>query len=277
MRESLANGSKHVFLLCDGTDSNGFIYRTSSNGGGTSSGTTNVAGALSEWLKLDRVGSVFTGSVSPDGTNWTVLNSRSITMNSTLLVGFAVCSRNNGVLDTATFDNVSVTGLWPALPGTPIGLAALAGDGQTTLAWSAATNATGYNLRRGTSSNGPFTLVATNLGVTMFTNSGLANGALYYYVVSGTNYFGESTNSAAVSVRPVSAAPPQLGFGLVANQMQFNWPTSHVGWKLQVQTNTLSTGLRTNWSTLSSSVGTNQFYLPIVATNGSVFFRLVYP
>jgi cellulose 1,4-beta-cellobiosidase len=132
-------------------------------------------------------------------------------------------------------------------------------------------------LKRGSSGSGPFTLVATNLAGLVFTNTGLANGALYYYVVSGTNDFGESANSAAVSVRPVSSVPPQLGFGLVANQMQFNWPTSHVGWKLQVQTNSLNAGLGTNWSTLSSSASTNQFYLPVVATNGSVFFRLVSP
>lgn len=277
MRETLANGSKHVFALCDGTTNNSFIYRSATGGGGTSSGTTNIDGALPEWLKLNRTGNVFTGYVSPDGTNWTVLNSVSITMNSTLLVGLAVCSRNNGVLDTATFDNVSLTGLWPALPGTPVGLASIAGDAQAMLAWSPSANATGYNLKRGNSEAGPFTLVATNLGATVFTNTGLANGMLYYYVVSGTNYFGESTNSLAAAVRAVSVSPPQLGFGLVANQMQFNWPTTHVGWKLQAQTNSLFTGLGTNWTTVANSLSTNQLALPVINTNGSVFFRLVYP
>jgi fibronectin type 3 domain-containing protein len=277
MRESLANGSKHVFLLFDGTGTNGFIYRTSSNGSGTASGTTNVGGVLPEWMKLTRAGNVFSGYVSSDGVNWTGVNSVSITMSNTLMVGFAVCSRNNGVLDTAVFDNVSVTGLWPALPGTPVGLVALAGDAQAALAWSAATNATGYNLKRGNSSGGPFTLVATNISGQAFTNTGLANGTLYYYVVSGTNYFGESTNSAAVNVRPVSVASPLLGFSLVTNQLQFSWPTTHIGWKLQVQTNSLSTGLGTNWSTITDSGATNQLQLPASATNGSVFYRLTYP
>ena len=277
MRESLANGSKHAFVLCGGTGINGFIYRSSTGGGGTASGTTNTSGAVPGWLKLNRTGNIFTGSSSPDGTNWTVLNSVSITMNSTLLVGFAVSSRNNGHLDTAVFDNVSVTGLWPALPGTPSPLAAVAGDAQAFMSWSAVTNATGYNLKRSGSSSGPFTVIATNTGGVAFTNTGLANGALYYYVVSSTNYFGESTNSAAASVRPVSLLPPPLGFARVANQMQFNWPTDHVGWKLQAQTNPLTAGLRTNWSTLSGSGATNQFSLPLTTTNASVFFRLVYP
>jgi hypothetical protein len=277
MRESLANGSKHAFELFDGTFTNYMIYRSSTDGNGTSSGTTNIGGALPEWLKLNRTGSVFTGSCSPDGTNWTVINSVSITMSNTLLVGFAVCSRNNGVLDTAVFDNVTVTGLWPALPGTPSPLIAVAGDAQALLSWSTATNATGYNLKRANVSAGPYATVATNLSSLAFTNTGLVNGTLYYYVVSGTNYFGESTNSNPVSVRAVSLTPPQLGFALVANQMQFNWPTDHLGWKLQVQTNPLAVGLRTNWSAVSNSSLTNQIVLPMGVTNGSVFFRLVYP
>jgi hypothetical protein len=228
-------------------------------------------------LKLNRSGSLFTGSVSLDGTNWSVLNSVSITMSNTLLVGFAVCSRNNGFLDTGVFDNVSVTGAWPALPGTPAGLAALAGDSQATLAWSAATNATGYNLKRGSSSSGPFALVATNLGNLIFTNTGLVNGALYYYVVSGTNYFGESANSSPASVRPVSQTPPVLGYAIVPGQIQFNWPTDHVGWELQTQTNSLNSGLGTNWSPMDGSSLTNQISVPINPENASEFFRLTYP
>jgi fibronectin type 3 domain-containing protein len=277
MRESLANGSKHVFAIFSGTTNNSFLYRSSTGGNGTSSGTTNIAGALPEWLKLTRAGNLFTGYVSGDGTNWSILNSVSIAMNSTLLVGFAVCSRNNGVLDTVVFDNVSVTGLWPALPGTPAGLNAIAGDAQAFLSWNASTNSTGYNVKRAGSDSGPFSLVATNLSNLKFTNSGLANGALYYFVVSGTNYFGESTNSNPVSVRAVSQTPPLLTCVPGMNQLQFGWPTDHIGWKLQAQTNSLATGLGSNWSTLIGSDATNQIVFPVGATNGSVFFRLTYP
>ena len=99
----------------------------------------------------------------------------------------------------------------------------------------------------------------------------------YFYVVTTVNAYGESTNSNPVSVRAVSQSPPQLGFALVANQMQFNWPTDHLGWKLQAQTNSLSAGLGTNWSAVFGSIATNQLAFPMNATNGSVFFRLVYP
>jgi hypothetical protein len=117
MRESLSGGSKHAFVLIDGADSAGFIYRTSTGGSGSGTGSVNVAGSTPpEWLKLERSGSTFTGSVSTDGTTWTQINSVTITMNSTILVGFAVCSRNNGYLDTATFDNITAPGWAGAAP-----------------------------------------------------------------------------------------------------------------------------------------------------------------
>ena len=278
MRESLGDESKHAFVYI-GDDTASFVYRTSTGANGTGSGSTNVSGlTLPQWLKLNRTGNVFTGSVSTNGTNWTVINSRTITMSNTLLVGFAVCSRNNGYLDTATFDNVSVTGLWPALPGTPTGLNATAGDAKATLNWSTATNATGYNVKRAITSGGSYTTVATNLSNLVFTNTSLVNGTLYYYVVSGTNYFGESANSSPVSVRPVSLTPPQLAFvSTNGNQLQFTWPTPNTGWHLEVQTNSLNSGLGTNWSTVSGSSATNAILQSISLTNGSVFFRLIYP
>jgi hypothetical protein len=198
-------------------------------------------------------------------------------MNSTLLAGFAVCSRNNGFLDTAVFDTVSVTGLWPPLPGSPSGLIATSGEAQAAISWSAATNATGYNLKRANSSAGPYATVAGNLGGLAFADTGLTNGALYFYTASGTNIFGESTNSNPVNVRPVSLTPPLLGYGLAGSQVQFSWPTTHVGWQLQTQTNPPGVGIGTNWVPLSGSAATNAFSISIDGGVGSAFYRLVYP
>lgn len=46
---------------------------------------------------------------------------------------------------------------------------------------------------------------------------------------------------------------------------------------LQAQTNSLTTGLGTNWVTVTGSSGTNQLFLPISPSSPSVFFRLSYP
>jgi hypothetical protein len=162
-------------------------------------------------------------------------------------------------------------------PGIPTNLTATAGDGQAFLKWNAQTNATGYNLKRSLTSGSGYTTIASVLTATNFTDAGLANGLVYYYVVSGTNAVGESANSTEVSVRPVSTSAPALNFNLVGGQLQFNWPADHTGWKLQAQTNAPGSGLGTNWVPFASSSGTNQLWLPIDPMNGSVFFRLVYP
>jgi len=61
------------------------------------------------WMKLTRVGNTFTAYMSSDGTNWTNILSKTLTMNTTITGGLFVCSHNTSALGTATFDNVSFT------------------------------------------------------------------------------------------------------------------------------------------------------------------------
>jgi len=91
----------------------------------------------------------------------------------------------------------------PSAPATPSGLAATPGNNQIVLAWSASTGATGYSIGRATSSTGPYATVGESSS-TAFTDTGVTNGANYYYVVSASNAIGSSANSAAVAATPVS-------------------------------------------------------------------------
>jgi hypothetical protein len=75
----------------------------------------------------------------------------------------------------------------------------------------------------------------------------------------------------------VATNPPALNYALTAGQLQLDWPTDHTGWRLEVQTNSLATGLGTNWATVLNSTGTNLLVIPPSLTNGSVFYRLAYP
>jgi hypothetical protein len=59
------------------------------------------------------------------------------------------------------------------------------------------------------------------------------------------------------------------------NSVDLTWPLDHTGWLLQSQTNPPGAGLRTNWIDIIGSNNTNHFRIPIGATNGSVFFRMV--
>jgi hypothetical protein len=61
------------------------------------------------WLKLERAGDNFTGSISPDGKSWTQVGSIKVGLKRSLFVGLPVCSRLAGITTTVMFDNVMVT------------------------------------------------------------------------------------------------------------------------------------------------------------------------
>ncbi|WP_150107220.1 carbohydrate-binding protein [Pedosphaera parvula] len=163
-------------------------------------------------------------------------------------------------------------------PLAPLGITVTnATSNQIGLSWTASVSATSYNVKRAATSGGPYINVATNLIGFTYTDTGLTNGTIYYYVVSAVNLFGESANSVQASARPVAITVPQLHFGMSSSLMQLNWPQDHTGWRLESQTNSIGAGLSTNWFTVSSSGATNQIFVPVSTTNGSLFFRLVYP
>jgi hypothetical protein len=91
----------------------------------------------------------------------------------------------------------------PSTPSTPRGLTATAGNAQVALAWEQSTGATGYSIGRATSSGGPYASVGKSTSPS-FTDTSVANGTAYYYVVSASNATGSSANSAAVSATPTA-------------------------------------------------------------------------
>jgi fibronectin type 3 domain-containing protein len=93
----------------------------------------------------------------------------------------------------------------PTVPLPPTSFTAMFGGGnQIKLSWVDSRIATGYNVKRSTSSGGPFTTIAANTTRNNFTDTGLVNGTTYYYVVTAVNPAGESANSAPASATPVA-------------------------------------------------------------------------
>jgi hypothetical protein len=76
---------------------------------------------------------------------------------------------------------------------------------------------------------------------------------------------------------PVSTSPPTLATSKSGNSLTFSWPQDHAGWRLQVQTNSMTTGISTNWFTVPGSTNVLSLTVPIVSTNPTVFYRLIYP
>jgi hypothetical protein len=57
-----------------------------------------------------------------------------------------------------------------------------------------------------------------------------------------------------------------------------NWPTNHVGWRLQSQNNNLQIGLSNNWVTMFQTPWTNTIFVTNnLNTNSAWFYRMVYP
>lgn len=145
--------------------------------------------------------------------------------------GYIACARvQSGVLtagDIAT--NYALGPLVSPVAAVPPALAATPGDGQVVLSWSTAANATGYNIKTASAAAGPYTIIAPNIASLGFTNTGLTDGTIYYYVVSAVNQAGESVNSSPVSAQPVSLARPQFSFASSGGQLQLGWPADHLG------------------------------------------------
>jgi glycosyl hydrolase family 28 len=182
----------------------------------------------------------------------------------------------NYSLDTNSAGQVNLVVTLPA-PAAPTNLVATATNLLINLNWNSANGAASYNLKRGTS-NGVYPTIFSGLTATNYADAGVTNAVTYFYVVTAVGAGGESTNSLQASATPLpSNQPTNLVFQTSGNQLQLSWPQDHLGWRLEIQTNNMNSGLGTNWTTLPSSTETNQVYIPINPANDGVFLRLVYP
>jgi len=146
------------------------------------------------------------------------------------------------------------------------------------LNWNPVLGANDYNLQRGTSDGGPYSVIQSGLSTTNYSDSNVMPGTNYYYVVTADGAGGESSNSLQVAIAPLpSNQPTNLVMQFSNGQMQLGWPQDHLGWRLQIQTNGLNGGLGTNWFTIPGSTNAVSAAVPIDATTGAVFLRLIYP
>ena len=107
IRDTLSADSEDAFLF---VGTNGVSFQGRTNTGGSTSTFFNVQGITAPcWLKLSRSGDSLTASYSSDGISWTLLGTQTVAMSTNAWVGLAVGSKDNEILNTATFDNVTIT------------------------------------------------------------------------------------------------------------------------------------------------------------------------
>lgn len=102
------------------------------------------------------------------------------------------------------------------------------GDAQATLNWNSVANATGYNVKRSSTTGGPYTIVGANVSGTTYTDTSLVNSAGYYYVVTALNGVAESANSSEVTTTPVGAPPVPAGLQATGGSaVSLTWTPSY--------------------------------------------------
>jgi hypothetical protein len=75
----------------------------------------------------------------------------------------------------------------------------------------------------------------------------------------------------------IASNSTNIMFQVTGSNLGLSWPSDHLGWRLQVQTNSIAQGLGTNWFDVAGSMATNQMHIPINSGNGNVFYRLASP
>jgi len=159
------------------------------------------------------------------------------------------------------------------VPAPPTGLTAFGGNGWVSLRWTASPGAVTYNVRRASTSGGPYTLLADS-ALNSYLDTGLANWTTWYYVVSAVNSLGESAFSAEVSAIP--RPTPALSGNTSPGEFTLAWPAWATGYTVMSATNLLAPIQWQPITNLPQHNGTT-LTLPIAPNAARQFFRLSSP
>jgi len=164
-------------------------------------------------------------------------------------------------------------------PAPPTGVAVVEGDAQLAVSWDIVPGASTYNVWRSTTSGGPYTLIAGNIGgVNLgYLDSNVLNLVTYYYVVTanGANANGTSDYSAEVSCTP-SAQVTGLTTSATNAQILLNWNGS-AGAEYNVKRSTapggpyitLASGIASPNYTDSDAVTCQSYFYVVTITNAN--------
>jgi len=119
---------------------------------------------------------------------------------------YYVVTALNAAGESGYSNEASVIPSFSVLPA-PVNVKAISGNGQASLVWDDVTSEVVYNIYRSTTPGGPYTLLVPEAPGPSFTDTGLTNGTLYYYVVQTLSTDG-GAYSEEVSVTPSSQLPP---------------------------------------------------------------------
>ncbi len=170
----------------------------------------------------------------------------------------------------------AVRDTWPVgPPSAPAGLTATPGNAQVSLGWTASAGATGYNVKRSTTSGGSYSTIAPGVTATSYTDMTAANGTTYYYVVSALNASGEGPNSNQASATPTAPAPPPAPTGLAAaagkRKVTLSWNAASGAASYKVKRSTTNGG---PYATVATGI-TGTTYVNSGLQSGTTYYYVV--
>ena len=255
-------------------------------GGGTFSGT--LQDEVSSHLGLIKTGA---GSEIFSGTNTytggTSVNAGTLDINGNNGPGYVIAL--GGTLGgTGTIGGpVSIGSAGTLSPGAPAGTLTINNNlslaGNTFVALDAGANSGVAGLASVTFGG---TLTITNLSGPLVFGS-------HYTLFSAATYFGNFSNimgnpgaGLAYSFNPTNgvltvlptlpSVPTNLSYQVSSGVIKLAWPSNYIGWILQMQTNTISGGISTNWMDVLGSALVHSTNIP-VGNGNCAFFRMRFP
>jgi regulation of enolase protein 1 (concanavalin A-like superfamily) len=106
IRETLNADAAHALALVSA--GKGVKFQRRPTTGGVSLSTSGTLAPAPHWVKLTRVGDLFSAYESDDGNTWSPIGTETIPMSASVFIGFAVTSHNTTSPATASFDSVSI-------------------------------------------------------------------------------------------------------------------------------------------------------------------------
>jgi cellulose 1,4-beta-cellobiosidase len=165
---------------------------------------------------------------------------------------------------------IATSGITTTRPAAPTGLTAVATNTQVTLTWTSSIGATGYVVLGGTSSGNATNIIVSGITTTNYTNTGLANGTTYYYVVQSIGSAATSGNSSQASATTIPPPPAVLAAIGTNTQVTLNWTASAGATSYNVKRSTINGG---PYMTNASPSITN--YVDTGLANGTTYYYVV--
>ena len=229
-RSALTTTSPDVYMSASPVN---YRFKERATDGGVNNVVTGPNVAFpNAWVRLTRVGNLFTGYYSTNGTTWTELSSITLALPTTLDLGLAVASNVTTQTTTAQLRGYgNTTTLTP--PPAPSSLTATGITNGVSLSWAAVSDATlkGYKVYSSDSSTGTFKLLTSSpITATTYTDSTAVVGVTTYYHVTAVDASSglESTaaTASAIAQAPVvqpPATPTNLTATGITSAVSLSW------------------------------------------------------